>query len=137
MFGTTKRAMLEMFMDNTVGESFNGNRLITLESETGSAVLIGYGWLKLAEYNESREAVTIFTGHKSLRSTTVSRWLNEVVKVADDRDRAIILSGESPTVDTPNEGTRYIGNYVSMNGSHSPVEQKAVNEVEQSLAHLA
>jgi hypothetical protein len=136
MYYDNKRSMLEMFMDNTAGESFNENRLITRETESGNVALIGYGWLKLAEYNEERDAVTVFTGHQSLRSKTVSRWLNEVVSVADERGRDTILSGESPTVDTPNEGTQYINNYVSFDGDRSPVEQEAVNNVEESLAHL-
>jgi hypothetical protein len=136
MYYDNKRSMLVMFMDNTAGESFNQNRLITRETESGNVALIGYGWLKLAEYNEERDAVTVFTGHQSLRSKTVSRWLNEVVAVADERGRDTILSGESPTVDTPNEGTQYINNYVSFDGDHSPVEQAAVSTVEESLAHL-
>jgi len=80
--------------------------------------------------------VTVFTGHKSLRSQTLSRWLNEVVSVADDRGRDVILSGESPTTDTPNEGTRFIGNYVSFTPNHSSVERDAIETVEESLAHL-
>ena len=136
MYVNNKRSMLEMFTDNTAGESYKQNRLITRETDAGNAALIAYGWLKLAEYNESRNAVTVFTGHKSLRSTVVSRWLNDVVSVANDRGRDTILSGESPTVDTPNEGTRYIGNYVSMDGDHSPVEKQAVDTVVDSLAHL-
>jgi hypothetical protein len=136
MYGNNKRSMLVMFMDNTAGESFNGNRLITRETESGNVALIGYGWLKLAEYNEERDAVTVFTGHQSLRSKTVSRWLNEVVSVADERGRDTILSGESPTVDTPNEGTQYINNYVSMTGTDSPVERDARETVRESLAHL-
>lgn len=133
----SRRALLEMFMDRTAGESYKQNRLVTRETENGNVALIAYGWLKLAEYNESREAVTIFTGHKALRSKTISRWLNCVVSTADDRGRDVVLSGESPTVDTPNEGTQYIGNYVSMDGSHSPVEQQAVETVVDSLRGVA
>jgi len=136
MYANNKRSMLEMFMDNTAGESYNQNRLVTRESDGGNVALIAYGWLKLAEYSESRNAVTVFTGHKSLRSQTLSRWLNEVVSVADDRGRDVILSGESPTTDTPNEGARFIGNYVSFTPNHSSVERDAIDTVEASLAHL-
>lgn len=136
MYATDKRSLLEMFVDNTSGETHNENRLITRDAESGNTALIAYGWLKLAEYNEEREAVTVFTGHKSLRSKVVSRWLNDAVRVAEQRNRDVILSGESPTVDTPNEGTRFIGNYVSMDGDHSAVEQEAVQTVRESLAHL-
>lgn len=137
MTGTNLRSMLEMFMDKTAGESFNENRLVTRETDAGNVALIGYGWLKVAEYNESRNAVTVFGGHRALRSNTVSAWLNEVVDVADDRGRDVILSGESPTVDTPNEGVEFINNYVSMDGNHSPVEQDAVDRVEESLVGVA
>ena len=133
---TSRKAMLEMFVDNTAGETYSENRLVSREAENGNVSLVAYGWLKLAEYNESREAVTVFTGHKSLRSRVITRWLNQVVSVAESRDRSVILSGESPTVDTPNEGTRFIGNYVSMDGDHSSVEEEAVNTVVDSLAHL-
>jgi hypothetical protein len=125
--------MLEMFVDNTAGETFNNNRLITREEDSGNVALIAYGWLKVAEYNEERDAVTVFSGHKALRSKTVARWLNEVVKTADERNRNVILSGESPTVDSPNEGVKYINNYVSMEGERSSVEEAAVAEVEASL----
>lgn len=134
---TNRKTLIEMFVDNTAGETYNQNRLVTRESDNGNVSLIAYGWLKLAEYNESRDAVTVFTGHKSLRSGTVSTWLNKVVSTSDERGRDVILSGESPTVDTPNEGTRYIGNYVSFDGNHSSVEQKAVNTVVDSLSHLS
>ncbi len=134
---TSRKAMLEMFVDNTAGETYNDNRLVSREANNGNVALIAYGWLKVAEYNESREAVTVFTGHKSLRSRTITRWLNRVVSVAETRNRSVILSGESPTVDTPNEGTRFIGNYVSMDGDHSPVEQQAVDTVVDSLKHVA
>ena len=133
---TSRKAMLEMFVDNTAGETYSENRLISREAENGNVSLVAYGWLKLAEYNESREAVTVFTGHKSLRSRVITRWLNSVVRVANERNRSVILSGESPTVDTPNDGTRFIGNYVSMDGDHSSVEADAVDTVVDSLAHL-
>ena len=130
------RNMVDMFLDRTAGESYNENRLVTRETESGNVALIAYGWLKLAAYDESRNAVTVFTGHKSIRSQTVSRWLNNVVSRADERGRDVILSGESPTVDTPNEGTQYIGNYVSFTPNHSPVEREAINTVVESLSHL-
>lgn len=134
---TTKRTMLDMFLDRTAGESYSDNRLVTRETEGGDVALIAYGWLKVAVYDEERECVTVFTGHKSLRSQTVSRYLNDVVSRANERDRKVILSGESPTVDTPNEGVRFIGNYVGMNGGHSPVEQEAVQTVHDSLKNVA
>ena len=81
--------------------------------------------------------MTVFTGHKSLRSRTVSGYLNDVVSRAESRGRDVILSGESPTVDTPNEGTRYINGYVSFSGDRSDVEADAVATVRDSLAHLS
>lgn len=137
MYATTTSTLLDMFLDRTAGESTQDNRLLTRENDAGNVELIAYGWLKLAEYNESRGAVTIFTGHKSIRSVTVSRHLNDVVSTADRRGRDVVLSGESPTVNTPNEGVRYIGDYVSFDGSHSPVEQAAVSTVVDSLSGLA
>lgn len=127
-----RKELMEMFLDKTAGETYRKNRLATRESDSG-VELIGYGWLKLAEYNETLEAVTVFTGHQSIRSSTVSRWLNEIVNVADRRERAVILSGESPTVAPPNEGTKYIGNYISMDSNHSPVERDVKQEVEESI----
>lgn len=134
MVQNTKRSIVEMFLDRTAGESTSENRLSTRSEESGNVSLIAYGWLKVAEYDESRQAVTVFTGHKSLRSVTVSRYLNDVVRVAERRNRDVILSGESPTVSTPNTGTRFIGNYVSFDGTRSSVEQAAVSEVVESLA---
>lgn len=136
-YATTKSTLLDMFLDRTPGETTKNNRLLTRENDAGNVELIAYGWLKLAEYNESREAVTVFTGHKALRSRTVSRHLNSVVSQANDRNRDVILSGESPTVDTPNEGVPFIGNYVSFDGAHSPVESQAVDTVIESLSGLA
>lgn len=132
---TRKQALLEMFMDRTAGESTVNNRLVT-RMDNGNVALIAYGWLKLAEYNESRGVVTVFTGHQALRSKTVSRWLNQVISLANERGREIVISGESPTVDTPNEGAQFIGDYVSMDGAHSSVERSAVETVVQSLTHL-
>lgn len=130
-----KEAMLQMFTDATAGESYADNRLVTRETDSGNVALIAYGWLKLAEYNERREAVTVFTGHKSLRSTVVTRYLNNVISVAQER-REVILSGESPTVNRPNEGAKYIGSYVDFSTKLSSVEQKAVNTVVESLRFL-
>jgi len=129
MYANTKRNLLDMFLDRTAAESTLENRLTTRETESGNVALIAYGWLKVAEYNESR--------HKSLRSRTVSGYLNDVVSRAESRGRDVILSGESPTVDTPNEGTRYINGYVSFSGDRSDVEADAVATVRDSLSHLA
>jgi len=137
MHANTKRNLLDMFLDRTAAESTRENRLVTQEGDNGNTELIAYGWLKVAEYNESSEAVTVFTGHKSLRSRTVSGYLNNVVSRAESRGRDVILSGESPTVDTPNEGTRYINGYVSFSGDRSDVEADAVSAVRESLSHLA
>ena len=130
-----KEAMLEMFTDATGGESYADNRLVTQETDSGNVALVAYGWLKLAEYNERREAVTVFTGHKSLRSTVVTRYLNNVISVAQER-REVILSGESPTVNRPNEGAKYIGSYVDFSTKLSSVEEKAVDTVVESLKFL-
>jgi len=132
----TKTTLLDMFLDRTAGETSRRNRLVTRESDSGTVELIAYGWLKIAEYSESRDAVTVFTGHQSLRSRTVSGYLNDVVRRAESRSRDVILSGESPTVDTPNEGVKYINNYVSFSGDTSPVEQEARDTVVESLSHL-
>jgi hypothetical protein len=131
-----KSNLLDMFLDRTAGESYSQNRLVTRETESGNVALIAYGWLKIAEYNEERNAVTVFTGHQSLQSTAVSRYLNDVVSRAEDRGRTVITSGESPQVDKPNDGTKYIGGYVSMDGNRSEVEQNAVQEVVDSLASV-
>ena len=129
----TKEAMVEMFIDGTSGEVYCDGRLETTETDSGNTALVAYGWLKLAEYNERREAVTVFTGHKSLQSRTLSRYLNNVVQVAQER-RDVILSGESPTVAKPNEGSKYIGSYVDMSSTLSSVERKAVNTAVKSIS---
>ena len=133
MYVNNKRALLEMFTDRTANESYSHNRLKTVETDSGNVALIAYNWLKLAEYNESRGVVPVFTGHGALQSVTIARYLNDTVKTANDRGRDVVLSGESPTVDTPNEGVKYIGNYVSMTGSHSAVEKDVKEEVRESL----
>lgn len=130
-----KTQLIEMFADNTAGESYHHNRLVTRETDGGNVALIAYGWLKLAEYNESREAITLFTGHKSLKSTAVSRYINDVRRVAGER-RTIIRSGESPTVNKPNAGTRYIGEYIDFSGGLSAVEKNALDLVRDSLRFL-
>jgi hypothetical protein len=132
----TKSDLLEMFVDRTAGESTMFNRLITRETDGGNVALIAYGWLKLAVYDESREAVTVFTGHKSLNSKTVARYLNDVVSKAEERGRDVIITGESPTVDQPNGTTHYINNYISMKGNDSAVERDARNAVIESLSAL-
>lgn len=127
-----RKTLLEMFTDNTAGESYAQGRLQTVETESGSVALVAYGWLKLAEYNERREAVTIFTGHKSLGSSVLTRYINSAKEVAKDR-RNVILSGESPTIDQPNEGTKFIGNYVNFSTNLSSVEKDAVNLATRSI----
>jgi len=137
MIATTKANLIEMFLDRTAGESTRQNRLITRETESGNVELIAYGWLKIAEYSEERNDVTIFTGHKSLNSHTVNRYLNDVLRGADNRSRETIISGGSPNVDTPNAGVKYINNYVSMEGERSAVEEIAVSDVENQLDQIA
>lgn len=137
MYVNTKANLLDRFLDRTAGDTYSQNRLVTREAENGNVVLIAYGWVKIAEYDESRNVVTIFTGHKNLQSTTIARYLNDVARRAEDRGRDIVLSGESPYVDTPNEGVEYIGSYVSMDGDRSPVEEDAVSDVVDSLAGVA
>lgn len=136
-YHTSRKTLLEMFLDRTAGESTRYNRLVTRETENGTVALIGYGWLKLAEYNERLNAVTVFTGHESINSKTVNEWLNAVVNVAEERGRDVILSGESPEEDTPNGGTVFINGYVSMDSGHSAVEQEAVETVRDSLRGVA
>jgi len=128
-----KTALLQMFTDATPGESYAKQRLVTRETDSGNVALIAYGWLKLAEYNERREAVTVFTGHKSLRSQILTRYLNDVVRVAQER-REVILSGESPTVSRPNEGVKYIGEYVDFSRKLSSVDKSAVRTVIDSIS---
>jgi len=129
--------MFDMFLDRTTGESYRDNRLITEETEGGDVALVAYGWLKLAVYDESRNAVTVFTGHKALESKTISRWLNQVVSRAHSRGRDAILSGESPVVNTPNDTTDYIGNYIGSFSNLSSVEKNAYDSVRESLKHVA
>lgn len=131
----TKRNIIEMFIDRTAGERYSSNRLVTRETDGGNVALIAYGWLKLAEYNERRNAVTVFRGHTHLGSRTVTRYLNDVQRVAGER-REVIVSGESPVVGKPNDGTEYIGEYVSFTDK-SAVEKKVVRSIERGLRYLA
>lgn len=128
-----RRTILEMFTDGTPNESYSQGRLQTRETENGTIELVAYGWAKLAEYNESRDAVTVFTGHKNASdSTALSRYVNSIRDLAAER-RSVILSGETPKVADPNDGTRFIGNYVNFVPSMSPVERDAVRSVEKSI----
>jgi hypothetical protein len=133
---TSRQTMLEMFTDATPGETYQHNRLITQESDNGTVELIGYGWLKIAEYDESNNHVTVFTGHRSLESKTVGEWLNEVVRVAENRGRTVSLQDDSPKDGQPNDGTKFINNYISFKASKSAVEKDAQNEVVDSLRHV-
>lgn len=137
MYGNTKRNVVEMFVDRTAGVSTLKNRLQTRMNDAGNVELVAYGWIVVAEYNESHGIVTVFTGHKSLNSHTVNTYLNDVIRVAKDRGRDVITTGESPTINTPNKGTVYIGNYVDMSGDHSPVEQEAVDTALESIPVVA
>lgn len=130
-----KTALLEMFTDRTAGESYAQGRLQTRESDSGTIELIAYGWLKIAEYNERRESVTVFTGHKANDSSILTRYINDVIDVANER-RNVILSGESPYVGQPNDGTQFIGEYVDFSTKLSSVERKAVKFVEDSIEIL-
>lgn len=136
MYANTKAQLFDALFDATTGIKYSQNRMITRETEDGNVSLIAYGWLKIAEFTESKDAVTVFTGHRALNSQTLSRYLNDVVSHAEDSNVDVIISGESPAVDTPNEGVKYIKNYVSMSGNRSPVEEEAVDEVVESLRDI-
>lgn len=127
--------MLEMFADSTVGESYHHGRLITEETDSGNVALVAYGWMKIAEYDETEGQVTAFFGHKSVESRTISRWLNRVVEQVGQR-RDVNISPESPTVRSPNDGVEFIGEYIGDWNDKSPVEEKAEKAVIDSLAHL-
>lgn len=127
-----KRALLEKFTDKTPGEVYANGRLQTRETAAGTVELIAYGWLKIAEYDERREVVTVFTGHKAIGSKVLTRYVNDAKRIARER-RNVILSGESPTVDQPNEGTRFIGEYVDFSTKLSSVEKQAIKLVERSI----
>lgn len=134
---TTHRvqSIIEMFADNTSGETYHRGRLVTREMASGNVALIGYGWMKLAEYDESENHVTVFFGHKSTESKTVSRWLNRILEQTSDR-RNVSISDESPVVGKPNDGVRYIGEYVGDFTNLSPVDRGAIEFVENSLDFL-
>jgi hypothetical protein len=137
MYANTKSELFGALFDNNTDVTYSQNRLVTRETDSGNVSLIAYGWLKIAEFDSDDGTVTVFTGHKAIDSTTLSRYLNDVTRNAQDRDHDVVLSGESPTVDTPNDGVRFINNYVSMDGGHSPVEQQAVDAVVESLSDVA
>lgn len=126
--------IIEMFADATTDESYADNRLMTRETESGNVALIGYGWQKLAEYDESEGQVTVFFGHKGV-SKTVTRWLNKVLNSTVDR-RTVQISHESPVVREPPEASNYIGHYVGDFKNMSPVEKVAKRIVEKSLRFL-
>ena len=132
-----RRELIEMFADRTAGESYNRNRLVTRETPNGNVALIAYGWMKLAEYNEEREAITLFVGHaQASPSRTITKWVNDVKRVIGER-RRIIESGETPRVRGPNtEGYQYVNEYIRFSGGLSKVEQNAFNAVEKSLQFL-
>lgn len=127
--------MIEMFTDATAGESYAENRLITEETDAGTVRLTAYGWITLAEYDETEEHVTVYFGHKEVGSRTISRWLNSVLEQAADR-RRVTISHESPVVRKPNDGVRFINHYINFNDM-SPVEESARRAVIESLAHLS
>lgn len=131
---STVDTIVEMFADNTAGESYGQNRLITEELSNGNVALVGYGWMKLAEYDETENMVTVFFGHKSVNSRTVSRWLNTVLEQCAER-REVTVSDASPVVRQPNDCTDYIGHYVNFE-NRSPVEEDIVDEVVDSLRFL-
>jgi len=137
MYANTKSELFEALFNNNTDVTYSQNRLVTRETNDGKVSLIAYGWMKIAEFDSDDGTVTVFTGHKAIDSTTVSRYLNDVTRHAQDRDHDVVLSGESPEEDTPNEGVRFINSYVSMDGGHSPVEQQAVDTVVESLSDVA
>jgi N-acetyl-beta-hexosaminidase len=128
----TNREIVEKFVDRTAGENTAGNRLRTIENENGNVILVGHQWNTLAEYNEARGVVTVYTGHTSVNSPTTNRYLNLVTSVAEERGRDVVISGESPIHDTPTEATKYIKNYVGQ-GPKSPVEKDAMADVYEEL----
>lgn len=135
MTTTTKNptTMMEMFIDGTVGESYAENRMLTTENERGNVSLLGFGWQKMAEYDESENHVTIYLGHKGV-SQTMTRWLNNLVEIANQR-RTVTLSYESPVRQSPPECVEFIDHYIDMSDM-SPVERDAHNKVIESLKFL-
>lgn len=127
--------IIEMFADATPGESYADNRLITEKAESGNVALVAYGWMKLAEYDETEEQITVYMGHKSIESQTVSRWLNKILEQTSER-RPVNISDRSPTVRTPNEAVEYVGSYINFEGDKSAVEREAEREVVESLRFL-
>lgn len=127
------RTMIEKFIDRTPNEVYASGRMSTELLDNGNVALIGYGWMKLAEYNESENMVIIYGGHNEGDSDTVSRWLNQILTISEERDRNTLLSGESPIVDTPPEIVKYIGNYVDYKTEMSPVEKDAISDVNTGI----
>lgn len=127
--------IMNMFVDRTPGESTLHNRLTTQETESGNVALIGYGWQKLAEYDEERKLVTVFTGHHDADcSPTTTRWLNRVQTIAQERGRDTFASSETPIVAPPPEDAhQYIKNYIGFRSPRSAVEQNAVDTVINAL----
>ena len=133
----TRFDVMTMFADNTAGESTLYNRLTTRRLGNGNVGLVGYGWLLLAEYNESDETVTVYQGHKNLGSATVTRWVNEVRETAGKRGRQVMILPDAATVDSPNDGAQYVEQgYVNFEGK-SAQEERIVQGVIDSLRHLA
>lgn len=128
----TKREIVEKFVDRTPNESTYHNRLMTFENESGNVIIVGHGWNTLAEYDEERGVVTVFTGHTSIESRTTNGYLNLITEVARERGRDVVLSGDSPLYAQPTDATQYINNYISFRDK-SPVEQDAQAEVREQL----
>jgi hypothetical protein len=135
LYDPTTTEIVEMFTDRTPNESTRYNRLITREEDNGNTALIAYGWQKIAVYDESRELVTVFTGHASDSSPTVNKYLNMVVDIAEERGREVVASGETPTDGQPPWIVKFIESYVSF-GSRSPVEEEAFSSVIEELQKI-
>jgi hypothetical protein len=133
MYANTKSQAISSFLRGNDDVTYSQQRLTTQETDSGSVELIAYGWIKLAEYHPSNGTLTLFTGHTAIGSQTVSRYLNDVAEIAKENGKRVILSGESPVEGQPNDGVKYIGDYVSMDGKRSPVERMAVNHVIESI----
>ena len=133
MYANTKAQAISSFLQGNGDVTYSQQRLTTQETENGSVELIAYGWIKLAEYHPSNGTLTVFTGHTAIGSQTVSRYLNNVAKIAKESGKRVVLSGESPVDGQPNDGVKYVGDYVSMDGNRSPVERMAVSHVIESI----
>jgi hypothetical protein len=135
-YAPTTTEIVEMFTDRTPNEATKYNRLMTQEEDNGNTALIAYGWQKIAVYDESRELVTVFTGHASDSSPTVNNYLNMVVDIAEERGREVVASGETPTDGQPPGIVGYIREYISFTDK-SAVERNAQKEVEEALSQIA